>query len=281
MHNRATVLAVSVLAGVLWVGLLSLLLPACSVDGGGQVLDEALPACRDRVAADLLLDRNTQSFAYPFTIQNLMWIVFFVAAGELFVRHAAGGKEEDQLRLRLLPEDSETILRREDIGPLYGRVRQSDPGQQYWLQRLLTVAMLQFQGSGSIDQVNAMFNSSMELYQHETELRYNALRYLVWLIPTLGFVGTVIGIAFALRTAGVMFAEIGPNANMAQSGPQMMVRLTAELGVAFYTTLLALLQSAGLMFVMYQVQGREEGALNRVGHYCLKNLVNRLYERRQ
>ena len=281
MHNRATVSAVSVLAGVLWVGLLSLLLPACSIDGSGQVPDEALPACRDRVAADLLLDRNTQSFAYPFTIQNLMWIVFFVAAGELFVRHTAGGKEEDQLRLRLLPEDSETILRREDIGPLYGRVRQSDPEQQYWLQRLLTVAMLQFQGSGSIDQVNAMFNSSMELYQHETELRYNALRYLVWLIPTLGFVGTVIGIAFALRTAGVMFADIGPNANMAQSGPQMMVRLTAELGVAFYTTLLALLQSAGLMFAMHQVQGREEGALNRVGHYCLRNLVNRLYERRQ
>ena len=38
-----------------------------------------------------------------------------------------------------------------------------------------------------------MFNSSMELYQHETELRYNLLRYLVWLIPTLGFIGTVAG----------------------------------------------------------------------------------------
>jgi hypothetical protein len=103
----------------------------------------------------------------------------------------------------------------------------------------------------------------------------------VWLIPTLGFVGTVMGIAFALRTAGVMFAEMGPSVNIAQAAPQMMVRLTAELGVAFYTTLLALLQSAGLMFAMHLVQGREEGALNRVGHYCLKNLVNRLYERRQ
>ena len=281
MHNRATVLAVFVVAGVCWVGLLSLLLPACPVDGNGQALDAESPGCRDRGGADFLLDRNTQSFTYPFTIQNLMWIVFFVAAGELLVRHMGGGSEDDQLRLRLLPEDSETILRREDIGAIYNRVRQSDPERKYWLQRLLTVAMLQFQSSGSIDQVNAIFNSSMELYQHETELRYNSLRYLVWLIPTLGFVGTVIGIAFALRTAGAMFAGMGATENLAQAGPQMMVTLTAELGVAFYTTLLALLQSALLMFALHAVQGREEGALNRVGHYCLKNLVNRLYEGRE
>ena len=140
--------------------------------------------------------------------------------------------------------------------------------------------MLQFQVSGSVDQVNAMFNSSMELYQHETELRYGLLRYLVWLIPTLGFIGTVVGIAFALRSAGVMFAGVDPNADLNELGPRMMTSLTGELGVAFYTTLLALLQSAVLMLAMHVVQGREEGALNRVGQYCLRNLVNRLYEQR-
>ena len=280
MYTRAIALTASVLVAVVWIGVLSMLLPACPVGDDGREIDADLPACRDRVAADLLLDRNTQSFSYPFTIQNVMWIVFFVAAGELLVRHMAGGSEEDQLRLGLLPEDGETILRREDVGPIYTRVRQSDPARRYWLQRMLTVAMLQFQSSGSVDQVNAVFNSSMELYLHETDLRYNVLRYLVWLIPTLGFVGTVIGIAFALRTAGVMFADMGPSGNMAETGPQMMMRLTGELGVAFYTTLLALLQSAGLMFALHMVQGREEGALNRVGEYCLMNLVNRLYERR-
>ena len=141
--------------------------------------------------------------------------------------------------------------------------------------------MLQFQVSESVDQVSAVFNSSMELYQHETELRYNVLRYLVWLIPTLGFIGTVIGIALALEQAGGTFAGIGPNANIAEQAPKMMTRLTGALGVAFYTTLLALLQSAVLMLAMHMVQGQEEGALNRVGQYCLKNLVNRLYERRR
>ena len=280
MQTRSIIIGVSLMAGILWIGLLSLLLPACPVYDDGTVIDPEVPACSDRDAANLLLDRNTRRFPYPFTIQNVMWVVFFFAAGELIVRHVTGDNEEEQLGLRLLPEDGETILRQQDIGPFYSRVRQSDPEGQYWLQRLLTGAMLQFQSSGSIDQVTAVFNSTMELYQHETELRYNMLRYLVWLIPTLGFVGTVLGIAAALQSAGALFAGT-EGGDLSASGPQMMTELTDELGVAFYTTLLALLQSAGLMFAMHVVQGREEGALNRVGHYCLKNLVNRLYERRK
>ena len=265
MPMRTVMLAGSFIACLVWVWLLSVALAADT-----EQLD---------LLGDLLLDRDRGS--YPFTIQNVMWIVFFVAAGDLLFRHRVGRLEEDQLRLNLLPEDDRTVLRREDIGPLYRRVRQSDEQGQYWLQRLLTSIMLQFQVSGSVDQVNAVLNSSLELYQHETELRYGLLRYLVWLIPTLGFIGTVIGIAFALRTAGDQFAgfEVEANASLELLGPQMMTNLTDQLGVAFYTTLLALLQSATLMLVMHVVQSREEGALNRVGHYCLRNLVNRLYAR--
>ena len=109
MQTRAVALAGAVSVGVVWVGLLSLLLP----DDSG--------------AAKLLLDRNTQFFPYPFTIQNVMWIVFFVATGELVVRYLAGGEEKDQLRMKLLPEDAETVLRQEDIGPIYRRMVQSTP----------------------------------------------------------------------------------------------------------------------------------------------------------
>ena len=61
--------------------------------------------------------------------------------------------------------------------------------------------ILQFQGSHSVNQANSLLNSSLELFQHELELKYAMLRYLVWLIPTLGFIGTVVGIAFALDYA--------------------------------------------------------------------------------
>ena len=259
---RAVILFASLLAGLALVGTLSYVFPAGD----------------DSVAAELLVDRNTRIFPYPFTIQNIMWLAFCAAAGELVVRQITGRREREQIHLGLLPEDDETILRRHDLTPIYHRVVQSDPERRHLLQRLLAGALLQFRNSGSVDQVNSMINVSLELYQHELELRYNMLRYVIWLIPTLGFVGTVLGIAFAMRTAGVMFA--GASITEATLGPEMMEQLTGDLGVAFYTTLLALLQSAVLMFAMHVLQGREEGALNRIGQYCLANLSNRLHEER-
>lgn len=259
---RAVALFGSVLAGLALVGILSWVFPAGDTS----------------VGAELLVDRNTRIFPYPFTIQNVMWLAFCVAAGELVVRHLAGRREHEQLALGLLPEDDETLLRQADLQPIHHRVIQSDPEKRHLLQRLLSGALLQFRNSGSVDQINSMINVSLELYQHEIELRYNMLRYVIWLIPTLGFVGTVLGIAFAMRTAGIMFA--GASLSGGGMGPEMMEQVTGDLGVAFYTTLLALLQSAVLMFAMHILQEREEGTVNQIGQYCLRNLSNRLHQGR-
>jgi len=206
---------------------------------------------------------------YPVTIQNIMWVFFFFGGGELLVRHLQGMNERRQLHKRLLPEDDSTMLRARDLGAIYQHVKTSSP-RPYFLQRLVLRAIAQFQSSRSIDQANALMNSTLELYQHEIELRYNMLRYLVWVIPTLGFIGTVIGIALALETAAAADDLADVDAVRA---------VIAKLGVAFYTTLLALLQSMALVFFMHLIQGREEGALNDAGQYCLDNLINRLYEK--
>ena len=270
MTDRTVMVLGAGLAGMVWIGVLTAVLWEPEPGDMGAALLLGLPEERPD-------EQPVRSLPYPFTIQNVMWIVFFLGFGELAARHRAGGAEGAQLARGLLPEDDVVVLRQQELGPVYQRVRESDPQGTYWLQRLLTSVVLQFQSNGSTDQVNAVFNSLVDLFQHEIELRYNLLRYLVWLIPTLGFIGTVVGIALALGTAGQMFA--GAAAGGAAS-PEVMQRLTSELGVAFYTTLLALLQSAVLMATMHVVQGREEGALNRVGQYCLRNLVNRLYEQR-
>ena len=262
MTDRALTVAGAGVAGVVWIGVLTAVLWGA-------------PA--GHMGADLLLGLHSELPPFPFTIQNVMWLVFFFGFGELLTRGRAAGAEGAQLARGLLPEDDTVVLRQTDLGPFYEGIRESDPAGRYWLQRLLTSVILQFQSNGSTDQANAVFNSLVDLFQHETELRYNLMRYLVWLIPTLGFIGTVVGIARALGEAGAMFA--GAAAGGAAE-PELMRNLTRELGVAFYTTLLALLQSAVLMATMHVVQGREEGALNRVGQYSLRNLVNRLYEQR-
>lgn len=224
----------------------------------------------ESIAGEILLDRHTESFPYPFTIQNSMWVMFFVGCGELWVRFAESSKQLGELRKQYLPEDESSMLRAQDLGAIYQRIRASDGGRKFYLQRLITRCVLQFQASHSVDQANSLFNSSLELFQHELDLRYSMLRYLVWLIPTLGFIGTVVGIAFALNyAAGVENPQ----------DPTLLAEISSRLGVAFYTTLLALIQSAVLMFGLHIAQDRDEMSLNLSGQYCLDNLINRLYEK--
>ena len=221
----------------------------------------------DGSAAAFLLDRNSAVFNYPFTIQNLMWLVFFGAMAEVAVRHWRAGVESEQIRKRLLPEDDETMLRLQDLGVIRSRVRGQE---EFFLQRLVARCILQFQSSKSTDRANALLTSSLDLMQHEVDTRYSTLRYLVWVIPTIGFIGTVIGISAALNQAG---------AADDYQDPALLGELTRSLGVAFYTTMLALIQSAVLVLAQNVAQAREEGALNRAGQYCIDNLINRLYEK--
>ena len=58
--------------------------------------------------------------------------------------------------------------------------------------------------------------------------------------------------------------------------PQLKV-VTNRLGIAFYTTIVALVESMIIYFFQNLVQLREESALNGAASYCLKNLINRMY----
>lgn len=249
---RIIVLTASLLSGAAFVGVLTLLLE-------GPV-------------AKFMLDKGSSFFLYPFTVQNLMWLMFFVGAGELWLRLQSASEETEQIERRLLPEDESSMLRSQDLGTIYKQVNVDPKAKGCFLQRLISRTILQFQSSRSVNQANSLLNSSLELFQHEVELNYNMLRYIVWLIPTLGFIGTVIGIALALNVAGTM-------AKVDAQNEQIMVQVTESLGVAFYTTLLALLLSAVLMFFLHIAQAREERSLNKAGQYCLDNLINRLYEK--
>ena len=247
---RGLIIAGSIAMAVLAIWLMQMLLP--------------------ETVAVILLDRNRD--IYPLTVQNVMWVVFAIGLGELLVRTRAAFAEKRQLAVGYLPEDERTILQGPELRNLYVAARTaSQPGSKgadRFLPRLIQRVILQFQASRSIDQANALLNSSLELYLHEIDLRYSMVRYVVWVIPTLGFIGTVIGISLALAFAGQVDVQ----------DPTLLAELTKRLAVAFNTTLLALVMSAILVLLQHVVQAQEEGALNKAGQYCLDNLINRLYE---
>jgi biopolymer transport protein ExbB/TolQ len=99
------------------------------------------------------------------------------------------------------------------------------------------------------------------LNKMESEL--SMIKYIIWAIPSIGFIGTVRGIGEALSQAHI--AVEGDIAGM-----------TASLGVAFNSTFVALLISILLMFFLHQLQLVQDRLIHGVHDYCDKNLLSRL-----
>ncbi len=213
---------------------------------------------------EILLDSDA-SF-WPFTIQNIMWVAFFIGLGELFLRWSAAVDEKAQIKRGYLPTDGRG-LDFETLEKIRQGIVNRRFGKNSFLPRMILRTIDQFSMSKKEDQAISVLNSSLELYMHEIDLRYSTMRYLTWLIPSLGFIGTVMGIMFALQYAGV--------AENAQAD-DFLYQVTSRLGVAFTTTLLALIMSAVIVLIQSFVQAKEERALNEAGQYCLDNLILRL-----
>jgi biopolymer transport protein ExbB/TolQ len=216
-------------------------------------------------AAVLLLDHPSAHFMYPFTIQNMMHVVFFLGLGELFVRWRTGAREEAFVHAKFLPEDDHTVLTTNDLGPIRKRVAGEFDHDHGILPSLINLAILQFQSSNSVEQSATVMNQQLELVSHRVDMRYGLVRFIAWIVPTLGFIGTVFSLGASLYAAG------DPNKSFDPKDVAM------TLGVGFDCTMVALMESAVLVFILHLVQEKEETALNRAGDYTLRNLINRLY----
>ena len=100
---------------------------------------------------------------------------------------------------------------------------------------------------------------------------YSLCRVLIWAIPIMGFIGTVLGLAVAVSGFGVLggSAEVG-------AIKEAIGQVTVGLGVAFDTTLLALLLTVFLMFPLSFIQRSEENLFVELDSYLDEMFTCRL-----
>ncbi len=125
----------------------------------------------------------------------------------------------------------------------------------------------------SQDAVDQLVGQS-QLDAQAVESSYTMIRVFIWAIPLLGFIGTVVGISAAV--AG--FSDSVAQAVDLEVMKQSIGTVTTGLGVAFDTTLLALVMSILIMFPTSSLQKAEEDFLTRVDAYCDEHLGRRLQD---
>jgi biopolymer transport protein ExbB/TolQ len=222
---------------------------------------------RDSATAVFLFDYSAKSFfgpIYPLTIQNALYIMFAFGIADLWIRYKAADREQSYIDKELLPEGDE-VLNISQLGPIRRKIAALEAPEGAFLPQLIDESILQLVNSKSLEQTVSIYTSLLELITHRLDLAYQTIRYLVWIIPTTGFIGTVVGIAISLEGLSDGAGKIDID------------RVASGLKISFYTTILALLLSAILVLLQNIVQRKEETALNRAAKYCLTNLINRVY----
>jgi len=131
------------------------------------------------------------------------------------------------------------------------------------LVQTLRAALWRYAGTGNVQSLSDAVETRVEALALRQDAENSMIRYLIWAIPSIGFIGTVRGIGEALSLADKALA--GDIAGM-----------TNSLGVAFNSTLVALLISLFLMFIFHQLQRLQDGQLVDIQAYCDQYLIARI-----
>jgi hypothetical protein len=190
------------------------------------------------------------------------WAGFILLGRYLEVR-----RQKKAFDLELLPagqcilvEDSRDLQRRID-----DRVGKRGP---FILAGMLRLALGKFATSKSGRDVADLVRTQADVDLGRFVSSMSTVHYLAWAIPSLGFLGTVRGLAGSL--------SLGSESKRAIAS--FIREATGHLNVAFDCTLIALALSLVLMFLLHAVQREEEGLVIDCQQYCLEHLVSRLYE---
>ncbi|MGF1580505.1 MAG: MotA/TolQ/ExbB proton channel family protein [Gemmataceae bacterium] len=187
----------------------------------------------------------------------------------LFSRYAEVRRQRRSFKFNLLPTKEGDRILVEDARPLQRKSEQvmQDKGP-FILGNMIRLALGKFILMRSSKDASEAVRTQAEVDLGRLVSTMATVHYLAWAIPAIGFLGTVRGLAGSLTMAGHTDLETA----------QLIHGATEHLNVAFDSTLIALVLSLGMMFLLHSVQREEEALVIDCQSYCTEHLVNRLYE---
>ena len=122
------------------------------------------------------------------------------------------------------------------------------------------------QRKGSVDSLESQIHYHSDDDYGQMHSSYSLVRIVIWAIPILGFLGTVVGITLAI-------GQMAP-----ESLESSLKQVISGLGVAFDTTALALSLSIVLMFTKFFVERFEMKVLLEVDERVNEELIGRFQQ---
>jgi len=200
-----------------------------------------------------------------------LWCVFMLANKLNKVRI-----QERAMRLDdLFPHRADFVLSPATAVDVLDSMRaRCDRPREFLLFNRLMMALSNLGNIGEVRDVGAVLESQADADASAVQSSFTSIRALIWVIPVLGFIGTVIGLSDAIGSfQGVLERPDGADA---ASIRDRLTPVVLGLRTAFETTLVALLAAVAIQLLTTFVYRREEDLLDGCTQYCNDHVISRL-----
>ncbi len=213
----------------------------------------------------LLLDRGWTPYA--------MIVLFVFSIFLLFDKSRKLAFQKKALALEIVPVGESFALTSETALEILKKLNDSvDDPKRFVLFNRIERALLNLKNVGNVSDVSEMLRAQAENDENHLDSSYGVLAGVVWAIPILGFIGTVVGLSGAIGGFGLALNASTEISSLRES----LTPVTSNLAVAFDTTFLALILAMVVQLFQTLLRKNEESFMDACREYAHVNIISKL-----
>jgi biopolymer transport protein ExbB/TolQ len=177
------------------------------------------------------------------------------------------------LEMAAVPQHREFVLNETTAKTVLDRARSLVDDTRYFiLLNRIDRALSNLHNIGGVSDVSTILKAQSENDENQVASSYAIIHAMIWAIPVLGFVGTVLGLSIAIRK----FTDALSGTTDINQIKEHLKDVTAGLSTAFECTLVGLAFALLLHLLSDLVQQKETDFLDECNDYCQANVVSKL-----
>lgn len=200
------------------------------------------------------------------TIPFATIVLFFWSLIDLYLKYRRSRQEEKIFQIQLVQTLPKTLTK-ENVKETILQLERHLPAQV--IQRIITSSQRVFLMRDAREE-REVIRQQTELEFDSNNAKYTTLRLFIWAMPILGFIGTVLGIGWAMGNfSGFLSSDLEVETIKSE-----LSKVAQGLSLAFDTTLLGLVCSLLAMVGATYMRKRDEQLITDAEIYCLAILDN-------
>lgn len=191
----------------------------------------------------------------------------------LFIKWRKVTLQRRALEIIVVPTNHDFILGAANVDMISDRLfAVVDDPRHFVLFNRIAIALSNLRNLGRVTDVDDILKSQAAQDESSLDTSYSLVRGIVWAIPVLGFIGTVVGLSEAIGDFGNVLEAADDIGQIKMS----LKAVTSGLSKAFETTLQGLVAALAIQMALTFLKKSEEEFLDQCSQYCTKHIVSRL-----